>query len=116
MIEGKNKDHCNTCPASIRGMCCWFSMDDGTDNFIIYPCEHLNKKTRRCKVYKKRSTVSHCLSMEKALIYGALPKECGFVKESDVIPIRPNKTYNKEKREMIIYELKKRRLSVSNSS
>ena len=118
MIEGKNKDnHCNVCPNTLRGLCCWFSYYDGTDNFVVYPCEYLNKKTRRCKIYKKRSTVKHCLTMEKALIEGALPLECPYVKESDVIPIRPNKTYNKKKLEMIKKNgIQKGRFHISNGS
>jgi uncharacterized cysteine cluster protein YcgN (CxxCxxCC family) len=109
MIKGKTDNHCNTCPSTLRGMCCYFSFYDGTDNFVVYPCEYLNKKTRRCTIYKNRFTIPHCLTVKEALIEGALPKECPYVKESDIVPIRPNKTYNKKKLEMMINGIKKRR-------
>ena len=116
MIKGKNTDnYCNVCPASLRGMCCWFTYYDGTDNFIIYPCEYLSKKTRRCKVYSKRFNIKHCLSVEDALKEGALPLECAYVKESDVIPIRPHKKINIKKLEMIKNGIKEGRFSASNS-
>lgn len=114
MIKGKNEEnYCNVCPASIRGMCCWFSHYDGADNFVIYPCEYLSKKTRRCKVYNKRFNIKHCLTVEESLIEGAFPLECAYVKESDVIPIRPNKTINTNKREMIKNGIKKRRFQAT---
>ncbi len=86
-------------------------MYDGVDNFIIGPCPHLNKKTRRCKIYKKRLEINkRCLPLNKALEQGALPKECPYVQEWDGTPIRPNKTINNEKRlEMIkIWKLEKK--------
>jgi len=92
-------NYCNQCPSSLRGLCCYISMDDGIDNFILYPCPYLSKKTRRCKVYKNRFEINkRCLSLNKALEQGALPKECPYVQEWDGTPIRPNKTINKIKR------------------
>ena len=115
MIKGKNKNHCDTCPTSIRSMCCWYSYYDGVDNFIIYPCEYLSKKTRRCLIYKNRFKINpKCLTVEKALIEGGFPKECPYVKESDIIPVRPNKSYNKDKIEMIKNGIQKGRFHATN--
>ena len=118
MIEGKNENHCNTCPTSIRGMCCWFSFYDRTDNFIIFPCKYLSKKTRRCTIYKNRFKINDkCLKVSDALKQGAFPKECAYVKESDIKPVIPNKIYNKEKRiEMIKDGLEKRRFHTNSGT
>ena len=118
MIEDRNNiNYCNTCPSIMRGMCCWFSHYDGTDNFIIYPCDYLSKKTRRCKIYKNRFKINpKCLKLEDALLEGALPIECPYVIESDVIPIRPNKSINIKKIEMIKNGIKKGRFHAINSS
>ena len=105
-------NYCNQCPSSLRGMCCWLSHYDGVDNFIVFPCKYLSKKTRRCTVYKKRFEINKwCLSLNKALEQGALPKACPYVQEWEGTPTRPNKTVNKQKRDEIINGIKKRRLS-----
>ncbi|KKM72325.1 hypothetical protein LCGC14_1421650 [marine sediment metagenome] len=96
------ENYCNRCPTGLRGICCWYSMYDGTDNFVVQPCEYLSKKTKRCKDYKNRFKINpNCLTVEQALIEGALPLGCPYVMKSDVIPIRPNKTVNIKKMEMI---------------
>ena len=93
-------------------MCCYFSYFDGEENFILYPCKFLNKKTRRCKIYKKRFKIKKdCLNVEEMITQGAVPKECAYVKDyPNVQPIRPYKiTNNKKRLEMIkIWKLKKR--------
>ena len=83
---------------------------DGEDNFIIYPCRNLNKKTRRCKIYKKRFKINKdCLNTEEMLKQGAVPEGCAYVKEnSDIQPIYPYKTINKKKRDELIWKLKKK--------
>ena len=103
MIHGENDNYCNTCPTSIRGMCCWFSYFDGEENFIIFPCNYLNKKTRRCTIYKDRFKINpHCLDIDTAYMMGALPKECAYVKLYDFEPSLPFKTVNLKKlKEMI---------------
>lgn len=86
-----DKNYCNTCPTGIRGICCYISYYDGTIHLAKKPCPYLNK-AGRCKIYKKRFTINkRCLTVEKALLASALPKECQYVKESDIIPVRPNK-------------------------
>lgn len=96
-------NYCNTCPTTIRGLCCYFSYYDGVDNFVVSPCKYLNKKTRRCTIYKKRFEINkRCLPLNKALEQGALPKECRYVQEWDGTPIRPNKTINNEKLKELI--------------
>lgn len=112
----ETNNYCNRCPTGLRGVCCWFSYYDGTNNFVVYPCPHLSKKTKRCKVYKNRYKVKHCLSVKKALIEGALPLGCPYVMKSDVIPIRPNKTVNIKKLEMIKNGVKKGRFHISDDS
>jgi uncharacterized cysteine cluster protein YcgN (CxxCxxCC family) len=110
MIKGSTTNHCNTCSADIRGMCCWYSYYDGTDNFVIYPCEYLSKKTRRCTIYKNRFKINEkCLTVDQALREGAFPKECPYVIESSITPIRPHKTVNIKKVRLLNDELKKRR-------
>lgn len=102
MIKGKNTNYCNTCPTGLRGLCCWHSLYDGTEHFIIYPCEYLSLKTNRCKIYKKRFKINpECYTVLKALTTGALPKECPYVIESDIVPKIPNKIFNIKKLEMI---------------
>ena len=103
-------NYCNQCPTKIRGMCCYYSFFDGKENFIIYPCKYLNKKTRRCKVYKNRFIKNPgCLNREEMLKRGAVPKECAYVKEYPTIqPIRPYKTINNKKRDELIWKLKKK--------
>ena len=90
-------NHCNTCPTSVRGLCCWISIFDGRENFVIYPCKYLSTKTKRCTVYKKRFNVNKkCWTIEKALKNGGLPEACKYAQESD-IPIKvPYKTKNQE--------------------
>ena len=109
MLETEN--YCNTCPSTLRGMCCYFSLFDGQDNFIMYPCKYLSKKTRRCTIYKKRFIINKdCLDIESAYKKGALPKECPYAKTYDYPPIRPFKTVNIEKRKEMInkWKLKKK--------
>ena len=105
MIKGKDMNYCNTCPSSIRGLCCYYSYFDGVENFITHPCKYLSKKTGRCTIYKKRFKINPlCLIMEKALKEGQLPELCMYVQKSEIIPIRPWKTINKNKvKEMIKY-------------
>jgi hypothetical protein len=113
-MKGKNKNHCNICPADLRGMCCWYSYFDGTDNFVIYPCEYLSKKTRRCKIYKNRFKINpNCLTVDEALKEGQLPIKCAYVIESSIIPIRPHKSINVDKIEMIKNGIKKGRFHTS---
>lgn len=109
------KNYCNQCPSTLRGLCCWLSMDDGVDNFIVFPCKYLSKKTRRCTIYKKRFEINkRCLPLKKALEQGALPKECPYVKEWKGTPIRPNKIFNKNKRMELINKWKlEKKISLS---
>ncbi|KKL48943.1 hypothetical protein LCGC14_2320440, partial [marine sediment metagenome] len=66
-MDREINNYCNTCPSTLRGMCCWFSFYDGTDNFLIYPCQYLSKKTRRCTIYKKRFKVNKkCVELDEA--------------------------------------------------
>ena len=104
-------NYCNQCPTKIRGMCCYISFFDGIENFILYPCKYLNKKTRRCKIYKNRFKINkNCLNFEEMLKQGAVPRECAYVnKHPDIQPIRPYKTINKKKRNEIIWKLKKKK-------
>ena len=91
-------NYCNKCPSSIRGMCCYFSFFDGTENFLTYPCKWLRKRSRRCKIYKKRFKINpKCLTVDQGLKIGSFPKECPYVKKSNVVPVIPYKTYNREK-------------------
>ena len=103
-------NYCNQCPTKIRGMCCYYSFFDGEENFILFPCEHLSKKTRRCKVYKNRFIKNPgCLSVEEMLKQGAIPEECAYHTESPHIqPIRPYKTINNKKRDELKRKLKKK--------
>lgn len=102
----EKNNYCNTCPTGLRGVCCWHSYFDGTTNWAIEPCPYLNK-AGRCKIYKNRFIINkRCLTVDKALTEGALPKECPYVKESVIIPVRPNKILKKE---MIKYGVQKRR-------
>lgn len=104
-------NYCNQCPSSIRGLCCYFSYYDGQDNFAIFPCPYLSKKTRRCKIYKKRFKINpNCLDMKAMIREGAVPKECAYLENTDIQPIRPFKTINKKKRDEIINGIKKRGL------
>ena len=106
MVIGINL--CNKCPSDIRGLCCYHSYYDGQDNFILFPCEYLSKKTRRCTVYKKRfKKKKGCLTVDDMLKQGACPKGCLYVKES-FTPKYPYKTINKKKRDEIIWKLKKK--------
>lgn len=91
-------NHCNQCPSSIRGLCCWISVYDGLDNFVIFPCKYLSKKTKRCKIYKKRFKINkQCWTMEKALNNGGLPEACKYAQESDIVPRVPYKVNKPEK-------------------
>ena len=105
-------NHCNECPTKIRGMCCYLSYFDGEENFILGPCKYLNKKTRRCTIYKKRFKINKdCLNVEEMIEQGAVPKECAYVNDnSDVQPIQPYKTINNIKRNELIkqWKLKKK--------
>ena len=119
MKEANN--HCNNCPHDIRGICCWFSYFDGVENFIIFPCEHLSKKTKRCKIYKKRFKVAKwCMDLDTAYMMGALPEACPYVKDYDFEPSIPFKTINYEKfkktKEMIKNGFEKRRFLANNRS
>ncbi|KKN56978.1 hypothetical protein LCGC14_0567000 [marine sediment metagenome] len=94
MMEIEAENYCNKCPTILRGMCCYFSYFDGTDNFITHPCLYLSKKTKRCKIYKKRFKINpQCLSVQKGLHEGSFPEECPYVKNSNIVPIRPYKIY-----------------------
>ena len=103
-------NYCNHCPTKIRGMCCYYSFFDGEENFILFPCEHLSKKTRRCKIYKKRFKIKKdCLNIEEMLKQGAVPKGCAYVKEyPDIQTVLPYKTINKTKRDDLKWKLKKK--------
>ena len=96
MIEVEN--YCNTCLSTLRGLCCYHSLYDGTENIAVYPCKYLSKKTRRCTIYKKRFKINkNCLDIDKAYSEGALPKDCPYVKDYDYPPVRPFKTVNVKK-------------------
>ncbi len=112
--EPEKNNYCNRCPTGLRGICCWYSMYDGTDNFVVYPCKFLSKKIKRCKVYKNRFEKNpNCLTVEQALIEGALPLGCPYVMKSDVLPIRPNKTVNIKKMELIKNGIEEGRFRIS---
>ena len=105
------KNYCNTCPTSIRGMCCYISIYDGEEQFILFPCKYLNKKTRRCTIYKKRFKINKdCLDLEAMLLKGACPEECEYVKNSFITPQHPYKIINNKKRNEWIkkWKLKKK--------
>jgi len=111
-------NYCNQCPSSLRGMCCWFSIYDGVDNFIVRPCPYLSKKTRRCTIYKKRFEINpRCLTLKKGLERGAFPKECAYVKEYKGKSELPCKTVNNKKRNELIKIWKsKEKISLSSES
>ncbi len=117
-MDREINNYCNTCPSSIRGMCCWFSYFDGTDNFVVFPCKYLSKKTRRCTIYKKRFIINpKCMGIDEAYMMGGLPENCPYVEDYDFEPSLPFKIYNKEKRiEMIKNGIEKRRFHISNCS
>ena len=101
-------NHCNECPTKIRGMCCYLSFFDGEENFIIAPCKYLNKKTRRCTIYKNRFKINKdCLNVDEMIKQGAVPRECAYVKDyPDNQPIHPYKTLNHKKRIELIKQWK----------
>lgn len=77
-----SENYCNTCPSKIRGLCCYHKKNfiENT-NEVIYsnPCEYLSKKTRRCKIYKKRFEINpNCMDIEKAIRFRVLPPECKY--------------------------------------
>lgn len=114
-------NYCNTCPSSLRGMCCWFSFYDGLDNFLIYPCKYLSEKTKRCTIYKKRFKINKkCVELDEAYMMGGLPESCPYVEDYDFEPTLPFKTVNIKKRnkliEMIKNGIEKGRFHASNSS
>ena len=117
MTEVNN--YCNTCPNTIRGICCWFSLYDGVDNFIVYPCKYLSKKTRRCTIYKNRFKINkNCTNIDRAYYAGALPKDCRYVKDYDpniYPPIRPFKTIHEQKRKELIKKWKLKKTILLNS-
>lgn len=101
MIE----NYCNTCPSGIRGLCCHYSMYDGIEHVITDKCPYLTK-AGRCSIYDKRFDKNpKCLTVDKALRTGALPEECAYVKNSDIIPDKPYK------KRVIKNEYKKRRFN-----
>ena len=110
-MDKEINNHCNTCPSNLRGMCCWFSYFDGTDNFVVFPCKYLSKKTRRCTIYKKRFTINpKCMGIDEAYMMGGLPENCPYVENYDFEPSLPFKIINKKKQnEMIKDGIKKRR-------
>ena len=91
-------------------MCCYYSFFDGVENFVLYPCKYLSKKTRRCKVYKNRLKKNpSCLNVDEMLKQGAVPEGCAYVKEyPNIQTIRPYKTINNKKRDELIWKLKKK--------
>ena len=105
-------NYCNQCPTKIRGMCCYYSFFDGEENFILYPCKYLSKKTRRCKIYKNRFKINKdCLNFEEMLKQGAVPEGCAYVKENpNIQAVIPYKTINNKKRNEMIkqWKLKKK--------
>lgn len=78
-----NVDLCDNCPPNIRGLCCYNGTFIEGQHLLLtkYPCPYLNTITKLCNIYEKRLEWNYCLSIEKALKKGCLPKECLYVKK-----------------------------------
>jgi len=74
---------CNDCPSSLRGICCYnmLYLDGSLFTLTKHPCKYLNQKTRRCKIYnKRRENNPNCLTIEEMYVIGSFPKDCPYVK------------------------------------
>lgn len=73
-----NDDICLKC-----GRCCYYKLkSDVGDAFADKACQHLDKRTKLCKVYQERFTSGvGCLSTEEALKANLLPTDCPYAKD-----------------------------------
>lgn len=82
----EKENYCNHCPSNIRGYCCYRSFRIRDYNIILpsHPCIHLNHKTHRCRIYKKRFRLNKdCADIETAYRKGGLPYNCRYLQDFD---------------------------------
>ena len=62
------------------GRCCYKKvLYKGRMLYTPFPCQHLDEKTRLCRVYARRHQVNpDCLPVEEGLHLGVFPADCPY--------------------------------------
>lgn len=91
-------NYCLSCPDSIRGLCCYYSVIIRKGKIIYniilpnHPCPFLDLDTKLCTIYEERFEINpYCESIKDAIKHNGLPKGCKYLKETNkkTIPRQP---------------------------
>lgn len=75
---GNNGNLCVKCPTP--GICCYRETTAYAKRIITDDaCVFLDNKTHKCVIYKQRHRNPHCLTIEKMIEEGTVPKWCPYV-------------------------------------
>ncbi len=108
-IEPPKTKHnlCANCPEP--GCCCYFaSIIQGLQIKTDEACHFLNEKTGRCTIYSERHRNPDCLTIEKMIELGTVPKWCPYVKDDPEYQARTDTRLYKFQIQPFTYKIPRR--------